>query len=129
MKAENGSTNNKGLHNDNSAEATLRGGSFTGRGGISAIGIHNEDSVTLLEADSIIALGVSGGNNYGLFTTGTANVTQSVLEGVTNSVIRMTTGSVTVSNSRLVGGAVSGTVTCVLVTRVSTISDDGSTCP
>ena len=31
--------------------------------------------------------------------------------------------------SMLVGGAVSGTVTCVLVTRGTTISTDGSTCP
>jgi hypothetical protein len=51
-----------------------------------------------------------------------------VLEGATNSVYRGS-GSVTVSNGRLAGGAVSGSVTCVLVTRGTTISTDGSTCP
>jgi hypothetical protein len=56
-------------------------------------------------------------------------VTQSVLEGTTNSVYHDDSGSVTVSNSRLVANGVSGAVTCVLVTRGTTISTDGSTCP
>jgi len=126
--AENGSSGNRGLDNNNSAEATLRGGSFTGSGGISAIGINNADSGTTLDTESVTALGVSGGNNYGLFTTGIANVTQSMLEGHTFSVFQ-TTNPVTVTNSVLVDGAVSGTVTCVLVTRGTTISTDGVNCP
>jgi hypothetical protein len=131
---ENGSSGNRGLNNSGSAEAKLRGGSFTGggsltgSGGISAIGINNADSGSTLEAEMITAQGVNGSNNYGLFTTGTANVTQSLLEGASNSVFN-STGSITVSNSRLVGGAKAGTVTCVLVTRGTTVSADGSTCP
>jgi len=49
-----------------------------------------------------------------------------VLEGATNSVYRAS-GSVTVSNSRLAGGWVSGTVTCVAVSRGGTFNANG--CP
>jgi hypothetical protein len=127
--AENGSSQNLGLHNG-LAEATLRGGSFIARGDGSAWGIYNAGSVATLEAESVTALGEGGSSNYGLYNLGdaTADVTQSVLEGATNPVLQVA-GSVTVSNSRLVGNAVSGTVTCVLVTRGTTISTDGATCP
>jgi hypothetical protein len=126
---ENGGSDNCGLYNCYAAAATLRGGSFTGRGGYyDAYGIDNEDSDTTLEAESVTALGENGSsNNYGLYnTTATANVTQSVLEGATNSVYR-SSGSVTVSNSRLAGNAVSGTVTCVAVSRGTTFNASG--CP
>ncbi len=129
----NGSYNNYGLRNSNGAAAMLRGGSYTGRGGERACGIYLGDSGTLLEAESITALG-EGSNvlNCGLWNhaTGpdTTTVSQSVLEGATNS-IYLDGGPVEVSNSRLVGGAVYGSVTCVLVTRGTTASTDGSTCP
>jgi hypothetical protein len=129
--AENGSSNSRGLHSYDGAAAVLRGGSFTARGGAETDGIYNGGSGATLEAESVTALGENGSSdNYGLANSGsaTANVTQSVLEGATNSVYR-TGGSVTVSNSRLAGNAVSGTVTCVLVTRGTTISTDGSSCP
>ncbi len=126
---------NNGLRNYNSATATLRGGSFTGRGGTDSWGIYNYSQdlfSTMLEAESVTALGEDGSStNYGLHNTtpfATTNITQSVLEGADQSVLR-NGGTVNVSNSRLVGGAVSGTVTCVLVTRGTTISTDGSTCP
>jgi hypothetical protein len=128
---ENGSGDNYGLLNFTAATATLCGGVFTGRGGTYAYGIYNGLSGTTLEAESVTALGENSSNyNYGLAnsSSGTANVTQSVLEGASHSVVHYS-GSVTVSNSRLAGGAVSGTVTCVLVTRGTTISTDGSTCP
>jgi hypothetical protein len=118
---EDGNSNNYGLSNSgNGVAATLRGGSFTGRarpGGTNANGIYNGGNSTTLEAKSVTALGENGSNNnYGLSSSvnATANVTQSVLEGATNSVYRGS-GSVTVSNSRLVDGVVSGAVTCVAV--------------
>jgi len=118
---ENGNSNNYGLSNSgDGVTATLRGGSFTGRarpGGTNANGIYNGGNSTTLEAESVTALGENGSNNnYGLRSSvnATANVTQSVLEGATNSVYRGS-GSVTVSNSRLVDGVVSGAVTCVAV--------------
>jgi len=126
---EDGSDDNCGLLNQSSAEATLRGGSFIGRGGNYAHGILNNGA---LDAESVTALGEDGSSgNFGLYNIDTtANVTQSVLEGTTNSVHRES-GSVTVSNSRLVGAAVNddANVTCVLVTRGTTISTNGSTCP
>ena len=126
---EDGSSTNYGLWNFAAAAATLRGGTFTGRGGGNALGICNHGGATL-EAESVTALGEDGSStNYGLCNyDATANVTQSVLEGATNSVYRMG-GSVTVSNGRLAGGGASAGVTCVLVTRGTTISTDGSTCP
>jgi hypothetical protein len=124
---ENGSSYNDGLYNHESA--ALRGGSFTGRGGTYAYGIYNTDSGADMKAESVTALGENGsGNNYGLrnASSATANVTQGVLEGATYSVYR-TSGTVTISNSRLVGGAVSGTVTCVAVSRDITFNANG--CP
>jgi hypothetical protein len=129
--AENGSSSNYGLYNNNGAAATLRGGSFTGRGGSIAGAISNSGSGTTLETESVTALAENGSSsNYGLYNDNgaTANITQSVLEGASYSVNRIS-GNVTVSHSRLVGGSASGTVTCVLVTRGTSISTDGATCP
>ncbi len=126
---ENSSTNNSGLSNLLGATATLCGSSFTGRGGNDSWGILNDDG-SILEAKNITALGEdSSGDNQGLYNLNSAiaDVTQSVLEGETYSVQNSST--ITVSNSRLVGGAASGSVICVLVTRGATISTDGSTCP
>jgi hypothetical protein len=65
--AENGSVANHGFWNVNNAKATVRGGSFTGRGGPEAWGIHSSASGTTLEAEGVTALGKDGsGNNYGL---------------------------------------------------------------
>ena len=48
------------------AAATLRGGSFTGHGGIYTRGIYNADSDTKLDAESVTALAENGISNYGL---------------------------------------------------------------
>jgi hypothetical protein len=125
-----GSSLNYGLHNDGSAWATVRGGSYTGRGGSDALGIYAGGSVSTLETTGVAALGEGGSTiSAGLsHFDGTSTVTQSVLKGDINSISGGSSGTVTVSNSRLVGTA-SGSVTCVLVTRGTTISTDGSTCP
>ena len=68
---ENGSNANYGLRNYASAEATLRGGSFTGRGGMNVAGIYNSGSDATLEAEGVTALGENGNsNNYGLSNSG-----------------------------------------------------------
>jgi hypothetical protein len=125
---ENGSTNNHGLYNGSGAAvAILRGGSFTGRGGTDAGGIFNSFT---LEAERVTVLGENGSHSsLGLHNTGTASVAQSVLEGSTNSVYCGGTSSatVTVSNSRLVGGWVYGTVTCVAVSQDFSFYQSG--CP
>jgi hypothetical protein len=70
---ENSSTWNFGLHNLNGAEATLRNGSFTGRGGQFAQGISNSGSGTTLEAESVTALGENGSeSNCGLLNRDSA---------------------------------------------------------
>jgi len=134
---EDGNNDNYGLQSFSGGATTLRGGSFIGRGGINAHGIGNFDDGTTLDAASVTALGEGGsGYNFGLIngnglTNATANVTQSVLEGATNSVL-LDSGTVTVSNSRLAGNPVSdvvGTTICVLVTRDAIISTDGFSCP
>jgi len=62
---ENGTSNNYGLYNN--AEATLRGGAFTGSGGTSSYGIYNNGSGARLETEAITALGENGTDeNYGL---------------------------------------------------------------
>jgi hypothetical protein len=113
-----GNGDNYGLYNTSTVTATLRGGSFIGRGGTVTRGIYNTGSSATLQAERITALGESATNNYGLYNSGgaTADVTQSVLGGATNPVYR-STGTVTVSNSRLIDKPVAGTVTCVAVSR------------
>jgi len=65
--AENGSSANYGMWNVNDAQATVRGGSFTGRGGPEAYGIYNDASGTMLDAQSVTALGEDGSDgNSGL---------------------------------------------------------------
>jgi hypothetical protein len=65
--AESGGDSNQGLINDGGAVATLRGGSFTARGGTNAYGIYSSDSGTTLEAESVTALAENGSDaNYGL---------------------------------------------------------------
>ena len=128
---ENGSDNH-GLCNYNGA-ATLHGGSFTARGGKFTYGILNDGSIATLEAKSVTVVGENGTtSNLGLYSLdGTASATQSVLQGADYSVLS-SSSTVTVSNSRLVGGPATGIVTCVLVTwgtGPGSVSTDGSTCP
>ena len=73
-------------------------------------------------AEKIVRAAVIGTGNYA-----TAIVTQSVLDGEFEAVHHDDSGQVTVSNSRLVHGAVSGTVTCVAVSRDNTFNANG--CP
>jgi hypothetical protein len=66
--AENGSDENYGLGNWEGATATLRGGSFTGRGGTIAYGIINGASGSTLEAESVSAQAENGSDaNHGLY--------------------------------------------------------------
>jgi hypothetical protein len=127
--AENGSSN-YGLYNHNRADAKLNGGSFTARGGTTSYGIRNTSNNPTLEANNINALAENGSsNNYGLYNDDAiSDVTQSVLESPNYSAYR-SSGTLVISNSRLVGGPCLGSVTCVLVSRGTAISYDGSTCP
>ena len=129
VMAYDASGTNYGLHNNSGAETTVRGSSFTAGWGTDAYGIYNFDTDTTLEAESITTVGKEGsGANFGLYngSSATANMTQSVLQGSTNSVFRAS-GAVTVSNSRLRLNGVSGTVTCVAVSRDNTFNASG--CP
>lgn len=122
---ENG-THNIGLAIFSVAAATVRNSSLIGRGGGTAYGVLNENFAAL---EHVTALGEDGGSNsYGLANTdsATTDATQCVLEGSTNSVF-WNSGTVTVSNSRLVGGTVSGSVTCVGVSYGATFYTN--TCP
>jgi len=72
--AENG-THNYGLRNYHGADATLRGGSFTARGGNNAAGIYN-GYVASLDTESVIALGEDSGlDTQGLYNCNGAGAT------------------------------------------------------
>jgi hypothetical protein len=74
---ENASDGNVGLRNVEGASATLRGGSFTGRGGAATWGIDNysDGATATLEAEGIKALAEDGsGVNYGLGSAGYTEV-------------------------------------------------------
>jgi hypothetical protein len=64
---EGADTFNFGLSNQDEALVTLRGGYFTGRGGTHAYGLSNTGSGSMLDADSVIAVGESASEqNTGL---------------------------------------------------------------
>ena len=115
---ENGSNYNYGLFNGSSGAATLRGGSYTGRGGESAWGISNSHGATL-EAKSVSALGENGSNeNHGLRNYyGTATADNSQFTGDDYGLYQAS-GTVYLGVSQLDGGAHvvdSGTLTCFQV--------------
>jgi hypothetical protein len=130
-QGEDGSSSNNGLTNA-SGQVRLRDGSFTGRGGEWARGLLNVGSGSILWAYGVYARGLNGSiQSIGLDTD-----TQSQYAGATNSTLQGTTasveesgGTVHVYNSRLMGGAAAGAVTCTLVTWGTLVSTDGQTCP
>jgi hypothetical protein len=115
---ENGSLTNSGLYHY-SLMVTLRGGSFTGRGGTIAWGIHLESSYSTLEAESITALGENGSSDsYGLRndTGATATANSSQFIGSSNGLYQQS-GTVHLGVSQLEGGATrtGGTLICFQV--------------
>jgi hypothetical protein len=127
--AENGSSANHGLWNANNAQATVRGGSFTGRGGTNAYGAYNSGTGTTLDADSVTALGENGSSNYGLYNDGLAAAIadSSQFTGSSNGLYQIS-GTVRLGVSQLNGGATrtSGTLTCFQVYDGSYVA---YTCP
>jgi hypothetical protein len=78
---EDGVDTNYGLRNYQGI-ATLRGGSFTARGGTHTRSIYNSGSTAGLEAESVTVLGENGSSqNYGLFNSSTATVRYSSFTG------------------------------------------------
>jgi pectin methylesterase-like acyl-CoA thioesterase len=109
--------------------AVLHGGTYIARAGSQpGTGIVNGGSSSTLEANGITATAHSITDTFGLwnFNDATANVMYGVLEGATESV-RLASGNVTLSHDVLVGGAVTGAVTCVAVSRGTTFNANG--CP
>jgi hypothetical protein len=69
--SEGADTHNYGLYIENSVLATVRGGSFAGRGGSFALGICSLGPGTVLEAINATALGEGGSHSsYGLYQDG-----------------------------------------------------------
>jgi hypothetical protein len=130
MLGQNGASTNTGLYNLSGSSATLRNATVIGSGGLNTFGINHGSSDTTLSAESATIQATNAvENDYGLHVNGgTAQISQSILSASDYPASR-TNGSLTISNSRLEGGTVIGTVTCVLVTRGTTVSTDGSTCP
>jgi hypothetical protein len=153
--AENASSYNFGLQNSFGSAATLRGGSFTGRGGENVWGIKNDGAGSQLVAEAVTALGEDGsstntglGNTSGAaallrdcsFTahgtyasglnvwgdTSAVDVSHSVLQGDNYSVNTATESTARVSHSKLVG-PVTGTPTCLAVSTETNFYTD--TCP
>ena len=113
---EDGSDDNYGLFNSTAAAATLRGGSFTARGGSSACGIYNAVSGATLEAEGVTALGENGSGNIGLYNSGFAMVDSSQFTGSGYGLFHQA-GTLSLGVSQLDGGAgrSSGTLTCFQV--------------
>ena len=115
---ENSATHAIGLANY--GVASLRGGAFTGSGGVNARGIFNSNSSSvILDANSVTALGRDGsGANYGLYNQADAIVTanSSQFIGGTNG-LSLESGSVQLGSSLLDSGATrsGGSLTCFQV--------------
>jgi len=117
---ENGSNYNYGLKNETDAAAALRGGSFTGHGGIYTYGINNNGSSTTLEAKSVAVLGENASSeNYGLYNDNNAAVTadSSQFTGDSARGLQLSSGTVRLGVSQLDGSATrtGGTLTCFQV--------------
>jgi len=117
--AENGSSANYGFWNVDSAEAVVRSGSFTGRGGADAYGIYNSSSGSTLDAESVTALAEDGSSsNYGLYNHDGAAATadSSQFTGDSDGLYQ-SGGTVRLGVSQLDGGVTnaSGTLTCFQV--------------
>ena len=116
--AEQGSDSNRGLENVLLARTTLRGGSITAHGGISAYGIYNAAESTLTVHGTVVQAENASGSNYGLYNADNseAYVDQAQLIGASGGVTQ-TSGTVYLGSTKLDGGAVrtSGTMTCCAV--------------
>ena len=114
--AENGSAVSYGLRND--AEATLHGGSFTGRGDGNAAGINHLGNNAVLVIKSVTALGEGDGLTSGLFlNSGGAYVYADSSQFIGGYGLRQFSGYVRLGVSQLDGGAnfTGGTLTCFQV--------------
>jgi hypothetical protein len=116
---EGGSGSVFGLYNYGGAAATVRGGSFTARGGMGATGIYNNGSGTALAATGVTALGENGSHNFGLGNFASASVTagSSQFTGDSDCALYQDGGTVRLGVSQLDGGATctGGTLTCFQV--------------
>jgi hypothetical protein len=114
-----------GIYHRDDAIATLNGGTYVGIGGSKAVGIRF--AAGTLDAAGVTAVGDGAATAYGLNTTigSIGSVSQSRLEGATNSVHG---GVITLTNSTLVGPA-SGDVRCLLVVRDGNVSSNASPYP
>jgi hypothetical protein len=74
--SEDASSHNYSLNNDNGAEAALRGGTFTARGGTEARGVYNAGGSSLFAAN-VTTLGETGSS----YSMGLANFGVAVLRG------------------------------------------------
>jgi hypothetical protein len=114
--AENASDHNRGLHSFAGGSTTLRGGSFTGRGGIIAEGIFNDGT---LQAERVTALGENASStNYGLYNFyGTVTADSSQFTGDSLYALHQYHGTVRLGICKLDGGAsrTGGTLTCFQV--------------
>jgi hypothetical protein len=126
--AENASGFSYGLYNVGVVTATIRNSSFSAQGQGTVRGIQHDGGK--LEGTNVSASSMGGATNYGLIVTGSSSeviMAQSVFSGSSASVSR-SGGTVTLSNSRLIGGPASGVVSCTLVSRGTAINS-GTTCP
>jgi len=127
--AENASTTNYGLWNLGGAETTLRGGSFTGRGGgADSYGIYNCGTGTKVEAVGVTALAEDGNNNFGLYNCDGAAMADSSQFTGSSHALYLDGGTVRLGVSQLDGGVTreSGTLTCFQVYDGSYVA---YTCP
>jgi hypothetical protein len=125
---ENASGFNYGLYNAGVVTSTVRNSSFSAHGQGTVQGIQHEGGK--LDGTNIAASAEGGTTNYGMIVSGASSdvdMAQSVFSGSSGS-ISSSSGTVTIANSRLVGGSVLGAVSCTLVSRGVAVNS-GTTCP
>lgn len=126
-----GSYNHGLLNTSDSTTAVLVGGSYQAKGGtFETRGIFAWGTNASVEATGCLITAKDGVENYGVVVQTNADVelTHCTIEGSDNCIYRNSTaGTLTVTHSRLKGGPVFGTVTCVCNTRGTTFGQN--TCP
>ena len=118
---EDSGLDNQGLYNYRGADATLRGGSFTARGGSNAYGIYNDgsDLGPTIDSIGITALGENGSsNNFGLYNFSNADLDADSSQFIGDDYgLYQTNGTVRLGVTQLDGGAYhsSGALICFQV--------------
>jgi hypothetical protein len=128
-RASGGTTRNYGINNLSPTSLTMTNVTASASGGGECYGVYNENTVMQTTMTNVTASAKNGTNNYGMFNVGLNNgpfiVGRSTFEGATYSIVG---NNLRIGASKLVGGELLGSATCIGVYNGDTYTGLDSTC-